>query len=92
MLTISETEIVELQELADVTRDQRYLETLNSKISILIDLLEITAQGALVQSRFLNLSQMDAPSKSFFSLERKNVYYIAMVIAFTAYALKMGRS
>lgn len=43
MLTISETEIVELQELADVTRDQRYLETLNSKISILIDLLEITA-------------------------------------------------
>ncbi|XP_057218775.1 transmembrane channel-like protein 6b [Triplophysa rosa] len=36
------------------------------------DLLSIEAQGALVRSRFQNLTQMDAPSKFFFSLERKN--------------------
>lgn len=43
-----ETEIVELQDLADATKDQGYLETLKSKKSFLIDLLGVWAQGALV--------------------------------------------
>ncbi|KAM3870144.1 dendritic cell-specific transmembrane protein-like [Diretmus argenteus] len=36
------------------------------------NLLGITAQGALVRSRFMDASQMDAPSQFFFGLERKN--------------------
>ncbi|KAK3520857.1 hypothetical protein QTP70_034432 [Hemibagrus guttatus] len=36
------------------------------------DLLDITAQGALVRSRFKSAAEMDAPSKFFFSLEQKN--------------------
>lgn len=48
------------------------METLKSKKSFLLNLLGVRAQGALVRSRFINLSQMDAPSKFFFSLERKN--------------------
>ncbi|KAK3509542.1 hypothetical protein QTP70_001623 [Hemibagrus guttatus] len=36
------------------------------------DLLDVTAQGALVRSRFTSVTKMDAPSKFFFSLEQKN--------------------
>ena len=36
------------------------------------NLLGFRAQGALVRSRFQSLTQMDAPSKFFFNLERKN--------------------
>ncbi|TWW78225.1 Transposon TX1 uncharacterized 149 kDa protein ORF 2 [Takifugu flavidus] len=35
-------------------------------------LLGITAQGALVRSRYMNASMMDTPSKIFFSFEQKN--------------------
>lgn len=38
----------------------------------LADLLGLKTQGALVRSRFLSIEQMDAPSKYFFSLEKKN--------------------
>ncbi|KAK3539679.1 hypothetical protein QTP70_011538 [Hemibagrus guttatus] len=34
--------------------------------------LDFTAQGALVRSRFTSVTEMDAPSKFFFSLEQKN--------------------
>ncbi len=34
--------------------------------------MDLAAQGALVRSRFQNIELMDAPSKFFFNLEKKN--------------------
>ncbi|KAL6456611.1 hypothetical protein MHYP_G00351550 [Metynnis hypsauchen] len=67
-----ETEIVALQCLAEATGDQEHIKVLKRKKAVLADLLGITAQGALVRSRFLNVMELDAPSKFFFGLERKN--------------------
>ncbi|KAI3352111.1 hypothetical protein L3Q82_020926 [Scortum barcoo] len=67
-----ETEVVELQGLVDSTGDRGLLESLTSKKVALANLLGVTAQGALVRSRFLDVSQMDAPSQFFFGLEKKN--------------------
>ncbi|KAK3543883.1 hypothetical protein QTP70_030155, partial [Hemibagrus guttatus] len=66
-----EIEIVELQRL-DATGDRGHIEALKSKKAKMNDLLDITAQGALVRSRFKSAAEMDAPSKFFFSLEQKN--------------------
>ncbi|KAK3528317.1 hypothetical protein QTP86_031136 [Hemibagrus guttatus] len=66
-----EIEIVELQRL-EATGDQGHIEALKSKKAKMNDLLDITAQGALVHSRFKSAAEMDAPSKFFFSLEQKN--------------------
>ncbi len=66
-----ESEIVSLQASADVKIDSRQAETLKSKRSLLENMLGIKAQGALVRSRYQNLTEMDAPSKFFFSLEKK---------------------
>ncbi|KAK3549995.1 hypothetical protein QTP86_016954, partial [Hemibagrus guttatus] len=66
-----EIEIVELQRL-EATRNRGYIEALKSKKAKMNDLLDITAQGALVRSRFKSATEMDAPSKFFFSLEQKN--------------------
>ncbi|KAK3542572.1 hypothetical protein QTP86_030400, partial [Hemibagrus guttatus] len=66
-----EIEIVELQRL-EATRDRGHIEALKSKKAKMNDLLDITAQGALVRSRFKSAAEMDAPSKFFFSLEQKN--------------------
>ncbi|KAK3568147.1 hypothetical protein QTP86_032001 [Hemibagrus guttatus] len=49
-----------------------HIEALKSKKAKMNDLLDITAQGALVHSRFKSAAKMDAPSKFFFSLEKKN--------------------
>ena len=67
-----EIEVVELQELVDSTGNQGHVEALKVKKAALANLLGITAQGALVRCRFMNASQMDAPSQFFFGLERKN--------------------
>ncbi|KAL6480711.1 hypothetical protein MHYP_G00117440 [Metynnis hypsauchen] len=67
-----ETEIVVLQGLAEATGNQGHIEALKTKKTALSDLLGITAQGALVRSRFQCVSEMDAPSKFFFGLERRN--------------------
>ena len=67
-----ETQVVELQSLAGSTGDRGLLDSLKSKKSALANLLGIAAQGALVRSRFLDITQMDAPSHFFFGLERKN--------------------
>lgn len=67
-----EIEIVELQGLLETTGDSGHFEALSSKRSLLADLLGTRAQGALVRSRFQSISQMDAPSKFFFGLEKKN--------------------
>ncbi|KAK3567663.1 hypothetical protein QTP86_020408, partial [Hemibagrus guttatus] len=66
-----EIEIVELQRL-EATGDRGHIEALKSKKAKMNDLLDITAQGALVRSRFKSAAEMDTPSKFFFSLERKN--------------------
>ncbi|KAK0155419.1 Transposon TX1 uncharacterized protein [Merluccius polli] len=67
-----ETQVVELQTLADSTANQGLLDSLKSKKSAIANLLGVSAQGALVRSRFMNITQMDAPSRFFFGLERKN--------------------
>jgi exonuclease III len=67
-----ETSIVELQELSNSTGDQSHLKAFKDKKAVLADLLGVRAQGALVRSRFRNLVEMDAPSKFFFNLEKKN--------------------
>ncbi|KAK3538616.1 hypothetical protein QTP86_008679 [Hemibagrus guttatus] len=66
-----EIEIAELQRL-EATGDRGHIEALKSKKAKMNDLLDITAQGALVRSRFKSAAEMDAPSKFFFSLEQKN--------------------
>ncbi|KAK3538386.1 hypothetical protein QTP86_001553 [Hemibagrus guttatus] len=66
-----EIEIVELQRL-EANGDRGHIEALKSKKAKMNDLLDITAQGALVRSRFKSAAEMDAPSKFFFSLEQKN--------------------
>ncbi|KAK3522075.1 hypothetical protein QTP70_022611, partial [Hemibagrus guttatus] len=66
-----EIEIVELQRL-EATGDRGHIEALKSKKAKMNDLLDITAQGALVHSHFKSAAKMDAPSKFFFSLEQKN--------------------
>ncbi|KAK3531057.1 hypothetical protein QTP70_008761 [Hemibagrus guttatus] len=66
-----EIEIVELQRL-EATGNRGHIEALKSKKAKMNDLLDITAQGALVRSRFKSAAEMDAHSKFFFSLEQKN--------------------
>ncbi|KAK3529635.1 hypothetical protein QTP70_032509 [Hemibagrus guttatus] len=66
-----EIEIVELQRL-EATGNRGHIEALKSKKAKMNDLLDDTAQGALVCSRFTSVTEMDAPSKFFFSLEQKN--------------------
>ncbi|KAG1925667.1 hypothetical protein F2P79_025374 [Pimephales promelas] len=51
---------------------QGYLDSLSNKRTQLADLLGIKTQGALVRSRFQSVDQMDAPSRFFFNLEKKN--------------------
>ncbi|KAK3547815.1 hypothetical protein QTP86_031794 [Hemibagrus guttatus] len=66
-----EIEIVELQRL-EATGSRGHIEALKSKKAKMNDLLDITAQAALVRSCFKSAAEMDAPSKLFFSLEQKN--------------------
>ncbi|KAK3551835.1 hypothetical protein QTP70_029411, partial [Hemibagrus guttatus] len=61
-----EIEIMELQRL-EPTGDRGHIEALKSKKAKMNDLLDITAQGALVRSLFKSAAEMDAPSKFFFS-------------------------
>lgn len=67
-----EEEIMELQNLAEQTGDQRSNEILKTKKKTLADFLGLRAQGALVRSRFQSVELMDVPSKFFFNLEIKN--------------------
>ncbi|KAK3551673.1 hypothetical protein QTP70_021315, partial [Hemibagrus guttatus] len=64
--------IVELQALAESTGDRRHVEDLKVKKAMMADLLGTKAQGALIRSRFKGANEIDAPSKYFFGLEKKN--------------------
>ena len=66
-----ETEIVELETIKTSTGNQGYIEVLKSKKMAVANLLETKIQDALVRSRILNISEMDAPSSFFFGLEKK---------------------
>ena len=65
-----ESEIVELLTLVETTGDRGHIRAL--KKAALADLLDIRAQEALVRSKFQGISEMDASSKCFFGLEKKN--------------------
>ncbi|KAK3552229.1 hypothetical protein QTP86_006020 [Hemibagrus guttatus] len=67
-----ETGIVELQVLAESTGDRRHVEDLKVKKALMADPLGTKAQGALIRSRFKEANEMNAPSKYFFGLEKKN--------------------
>lgn len=67
-----ETDIVDLQNLSESTGDRGHFQALKGKNTVLADLLGLRAQGALVRSCFQNIAEMDAPSKFFYSLEKKN--------------------
>lgn len=67
-----EDDIIELQLFVGQNGDQDHIKNLKSKKKSLADLLGLAAQGALVRSRFLSVELMDAPSKFFFNLEKKN--------------------
>lgn len=67
-----EADILKLQNLAESTGAQNYFNSLVNKKTQLADLLGLKTQGALVRSRFQRLNQMDAPSRFFFNLEKKN--------------------
>ncbi|KAK3523126.1 hypothetical protein QTP86_017712 [Hemibagrus guttatus] len=64
--------IVDLQAVAESTGDRRHVEDLKVKKVLMADLLGTKAQGALIRSRFKGANEMDAPSKYFFGLEKKN--------------------
>ncbi|KAK3520731.1 hypothetical protein QTP70_031448, partial [Hemibagrus guttatus] len=64
--------IVELQVLAESTGDRRHVEDLKVKKALMADPLGTKAQGALIRSRFKEANEMNAPSKYFFGLEKKN--------------------
>jgi hypothetical protein len=64
--------IVELQTIYGSTGDRGQMHALKAKKAKLADLLGIKAQGALIRSRFQNIAEMDAPSRFFFNLEKKN--------------------
>lgn len=65
-------DIMALQELMKNTGRQVCIENLRTKKNLLTKLLDVTAQGALVRSRFQTMECMDALSKFFFNLGKKN--------------------
>lgn len=67
-----EIEIMDIQKPATPASRRPLIETYKAKKVALFELLKVNAQGALIRSRFRNISEMDAPSKFFFSLEQKN--------------------
>nr|BAC82609.1 pol-like protein [Danio rerio] len=71
-IEVLENEIKAMQEKADASGDLGFIRNFKEKKNSLNNLLDLTAQGALVRSRFQNIESMDAPSKFFFNLERKN--------------------
>jgi len=71
-MEILENELSECQKIAESTGTSNNFELFFKKKAQLADLLDYRTQGALVRSRFQNINHMDAPSKFFFCLEKKN--------------------
>lgn len=58
-----EAEITKLQELVEAMGDETFAVLLAAKKSQWLDMLKAKAQGTLVQSCFLIVNQLDAPTK-----------------------------
>ncbi len=56
----------------ELTKNEIEIESFRKKTASLNELLDLTIQGAFIRSRFQNIESMDAPSKLFFNLEKKN--------------------
>lgn len=69
LLKVVENDILDLQSSTTQSANAKLLE---EKKNMLHKLLGVRAQGALVRSRFQSVTLMDAPTKFFFNLERKN--------------------
>ncbi|XDV12372.1 hypothetical protein PO909_001067 [Leuciscus waleckii] len=67
-----EEDLVKLQELFELTKNGTHLESFKKKKASLTELLDLSTQGAIIRSRFQSIESMDAPSKFFFNMERKN--------------------
>lgn len=67
-----ENDILHFQNLAQFSNNQDLLDKLFKQKTKLSDLLGLKTQGALVRSRYQSVNEMDAPSKYFFNLEKKN--------------------
>ncbi len=67
-----EEDLVKLQERLELTKNEIEIESFRKKKASLSELLDLTIQGAFIRSRFQNIESMDAPSKFFFNLEKKN--------------------
>ncbi len=68
-----ESEVEELQGLAEGTKDQRFFEALEFKKSVLTNLLGVSAQGALVRSRFKEYNGNGCPITLFFGIGAKKI-------------------
>uniref|UniRef100_A0A3B3HMN0 Reverse transcriptase domain-containing protein n=1 Tax=Oryzias latipes TaxID=8090 RepID=A0A3B3HMN0_ORYLA len=66
-----EADIVGLESLSGSTGNRGHIELLKERRLTLERLLDSKVQGALVRSRFQDVSEMDAPSSFFFGLEKK---------------------
>lgn len=71
-IRVLETEILNFQDMAQLSGNQEYIDSLFLKKTALSDLQEMKAQGALVRSCFKTVEQIDVLSNFFFSLEKKN--------------------
>lgn len=71
-INVLEEDLMKLQELAESRKDATYMKNIKKKKNLLADMLGLTTRGAIIRSRFQNAELMDAPSKFFFSLEKKN--------------------
>ncbi len=67
-----EDDLVKLQELLELTKNKIEKKYFRKKKASLNELLDLTIQGAIIRYRFQNIESMDAPSKLFFNLEKKN--------------------
>lgn len=67
-----ESDISDIPQRMGSCTEQRLAALLQAKKTSLGTLLGVRAQGTLVRSLFQRLTQMNAPSKFFFGLERKN--------------------
>lgn len=67
-----EKDLLKLQGLAELTKDANVIEDIKKKKNSLAEMFGLATQGAIIRSRFQSAELMDAPSKFFFSLEKKN--------------------
>ncbi len=71
-MSVLEKELMKLQDVPIFTKDGNVMENVKKKNNLLAELMGLTTQGAIIRSRYQSVELMDAPSKLFFKLEKKN--------------------